>query len=93
MSGLELLTTLKKLKYPGVEKLDAISLDWIFEDQEQLPFLEWFCKNVNEDNILSQEEIERYTSIFTTKLYISDFDMFIRQFLYILLHTMNYIAW
>ena len=59
MSGTDLIETLKNIKFPGVGKLDAGSFDWIFEDPELLPFLEWFCLNISEGNILSQDEIQR----------------------------------
>ena len=58
--GERLVDCLSTLGYPKVNDLRGDSLDWIFEHEQTVPFLEWLCDSVNESNVLSQEEIEQY---------------------------------
>uniref|UniRef100_A0A452FAE0 HAUS augmin-like complex subunit 3 N-terminal domain-containing protein n=1 Tax=Capra hircus TaxID=9925 RepID=A0A452FAE0_CAPHI len=39
--------------------LNGEDFDWLFVENE--PFLKWFCGNVNEQNILSEEELEAFS--------------------------------
>ena len=59
MSGERLIEKLQELNFPGAEKLDPQSFDWLFENEVVSPMLEWFCKNVSQSNILQPEEIEQ----------------------------------
>ncbi len=55
MSGDQFLETLRDLGYEGAAKTDGKSFDWMFEDPVLAPFLEWFCDNIRQGNVLSPE--------------------------------------
>ncbi|KAG5207916.1 hypothetical protein R6Z07F_007949 [Ovis aries] len=57
--GKEFVETLKKIDYPKADILNGEDFDWLFVENE--PFLKWFCGNVNEQNILSEEELEAFS--------------------------------
>uniref|UniRef100_A0A8C6DL00 HAUS augmin like complex subunit 3 n=1 Tax=Moschus moschiferus TaxID=68415 RepID=A0A8C6DL00_MOSMO len=57
--GKEFVETLKKIDYPKADVLNGEDFDWLFVENE--PFLKWFCGNVNEQNILSEEELEAFS--------------------------------
>ena len=55
----KLLTTLTKLGYAVGQKLQPNSLEWLFEEESMLPFLQWLAENVDTNNLLRPEEKER----------------------------------
>ncbi|KAH9489462.1 hypothetical protein Btru_046280 [Bulinus truncatus] len=57
------IDTLKRIGYPNSDSLDPNSLEWALENEATLPFLKWFCDNINEENVLSTEEMEEYKTI------------------------------
>ncbi|XP_052498228.1 HAUS augmin-like complex subunit 3 [Budorcas taxicolor] len=57
--GKEFVETLKKIDYPKADILNGEDFDWLFVENES--FLKWFCGNVNEQNILSEEELEAFS--------------------------------
>lgn len=57
--GKEFVETLKKKDYPKADILNGEDFDWLFVENE--PFLKWFCGNVNEQNILSERELEAFS--------------------------------
>ena len=57
--GKEFVETLKKIDYPKADILNGEDFDWLFVENE--PFLKWFCGNVNEQNILSERELEAFS--------------------------------
>lgn len=57
--GKEFVETLKKIDYPKADILNGEDFDWLFVENE--PFLKWFCGNVNEQNVLSEEELEAFS--------------------------------
>ncbi len=59
MSGARFLDTLRELGYAGIESLDAHSLDWMFDNEATLPFLEWFCVNIHSSNVLMPQELQQ----------------------------------
>ncbi|XP_058402552.1 DNA polymerase nu isoform X10 [Diceros bicornis minor] len=59
--GKEFVETLKKIDYPKADILNGEDFDWLFETVEDESFLKWFCGNVNEQNILSEEELEAFS--------------------------------
>ncbi|XP_059173797.1 HAUS augmin-like complex subunit 3 [Physella acuta] len=63
MSSHQFIETLKRIGYPGSNALDPLALEWAFENPSTLPFLEWFCNNISEDNVLTKEELEEYKEI------------------------------
>uniref|UniRef100_A0A7N5JLQ2 HAUS augmin like complex subunit 3 n=1 Tax=Ailuropoda melanoleuca TaxID=9646 RepID=A0A7N5JLQ2_AILME len=59
--GKEFVETLKKISYPKADTLNGEDFDWLFETVEDESFLKWFCGNVNEQNVLSGEELEAFS--------------------------------
>ncbi|XP_012879387.1 PREDICTED: HAUS augmin-like complex subunit 3 [Dipodomys ordii] len=59
--GNEFVETLKKIGYPKADILNGEDFDWLFENVEDESFLRWFCGNVNEQNVLSEKELEAFT--------------------------------
>ena len=58
MSGQRFLETLRQLGYPKTDELDAESFDWMFENDDILPFLEWFSDNIHASNLLHPKELK-----------------------------------
>uniref|UniRef100_A0A2L2YGR4 HAUS augmin-like complex subunit 3 n=1 Tax=Parasteatoda tepidariorum TaxID=114398 RepID=A0A2L2YGR4_PARTP len=56
------LETLKTLGFPYVNKYSAADFESNFADPQLRPFLEYFC-TLDEDNILTSEELDEYASI------------------------------
>lgn len=61
--GNEFVETLKKIGYPKANILNGEDFDWLFEDVEDESFLKWFCGNVNEQNVLSEKELEAFSDL------------------------------
>lgn len=59
--GKDLVETLKKIGYPKADTLNGEDFDWLFETAEDEAFLKWFCGNVNEQHVLSEEELEAFS--------------------------------
>ncbi|XP_009238009.4 HAUS augmin-like complex subunit 3 [Pongo abelii] len=59
--GNEFVETLKKIGYPKADNLNGEDFDWLFEGVENESFLKWFCGNVNEQNVLSERELEAFS--------------------------------
>ncbi|XP_071849854.1 HAUS augmin-like complex subunit 3 [Apostichopus japonicus] len=59
-SGTQFVESLKKLHYPSTRKLQSEGFDWLFDNEEALPFLDWFCHNVSSSNVLTSQEIKQY---------------------------------
>jgi len=58
MSGAQLVERLRVLGYPGADRLDPQSLDWMFEVEAAAPMLHWFCSSVNVNNVLSDKQLD-----------------------------------
>ncbi|XP_008067198.1 HAUS augmin-like complex subunit 3 [Carlito syrichta] len=58
--GNEFVETLKKIGYPKADILNGEDFDWLVETVENESFLKWFCGNVNEQNVLSEKELEAF---------------------------------
>uniref|UniRef100_A0A5F4W8Q8 HAUS augmin like complex subunit 3 n=1 Tax=Callithrix jacchus TaxID=9483 RepID=A0A5F4W8Q8_CALJA len=59
--GNEFVETLKKIGYPKADNLNGEDFDWLFEGAEDESFLKWFCGTVNEQNVLSERELEAFS--------------------------------
>lgn len=62
MSGKQFVETLRRIGYPGADDLDGQSLDWIFDNEEFLPVLQWFCNEIHPANVLDPSELNEYES-------------------------------
>lgn len=61
MSGIRFADALKRIGYD--DNLCAESFDWMFEHEDILPFLEWFCDSIHTQNILSDEELKSFEEV------------------------------
>lgn len=61
--GNEFVETLKKIGYPKADILNGEDFDWLFDAVEDESFLKWFCGNVNEQNVLSEKELEAFSDL------------------------------
>ncbi|XP_078287911.1 HAUS augmin-like complex subunit 3 [Rhinoraja longicauda] len=57
MNGRIFVETLKKIGYPNANQLNGEHFDWWFDIGDDRMFVEWFCNTVNEQNVLSEEEL------------------------------------
>ncbi|KAM3939303.1 HAUS augmin-like complex subunit 3 [Leptodactylus fuscus] len=62
-SGNRLVQTLKKVGYPKASKLDGEDFDWLFETTDAKSFLDWFCANVTEQNMVSEEKLQAFSDL------------------------------
>ncbi|XP_069833415.1 HAUS augmin-like complex subunit 3 [Dendropsophus ebraccatus] len=62
-SGDRLVQTLRKLGYPKASKLDGEDFDWLFETTDAKSFLDWFCANVTEQNVVSEEKLQAFNEL------------------------------
>lgn len=58
MSGQQFVETLKQLGYQKARSLDPNGLEWMFECEDLVPFLDWFCTNVGSANVCDPKELE-----------------------------------
>ncbi|XP_074086030.1 HAUS augmin-like complex subunit 3 [Macrotis lagotis] len=61
--GNEFVETLKKIGYPKSDNLNGEDFDWLFETDDNKPFLEWFCRNVNEQHVLTEKELQAFSNL------------------------------
>lgn len=62
--GKTLFEKLSEFRYPTINKYSPSSFDWLFDIEEALPFLEWFCSCVQPSNLLTSAELKQYTKMF-----------------------------
>ena len=48
---------LRRIGYDG--NLSSESFDWMFENENTLPFLEWFCDSLHGQNAVTDQELKR----------------------------------
>ncbi|NXR59874.1 HAUS3 protein, partial [Rhadina sibilatrix] len=61
--GKDFVGTLKKIGYPKADELNGEDFDWMFESSEGKSFLEWFCGNINEQHVVSEEELQGFDNL------------------------------
>ncbi|NXJ14551.1 HAUS3 protein, partial [Odontophorus gujanensis] len=61
--GKDFVEVLKKIGYPKASELNGEDFDWLFEYSEEKLFLEWFCGNVNEQHVLSEQELQDFSHL------------------------------
>ncbi|NXO17298.1 HAUS3 protein, partial [Oriolus oriolus] len=61
--GKDFVETLKKIGYPKANELNGEDFDWMFESSEDKSFLEWFCGNINEQHVVSEEELQDFDNL------------------------------
>ncbi|XP_019632576.1 PREDICTED: HAUS augmin-like complex subunit 3 [Branchiostoma belcheri] len=63
MSGRQFLDTLKQIGYPKSHDYQPDDFDWLFESEAAAPFLRWFCDHVGPDNVLTEEELQKFEEL------------------------------
>ncbi|NXA75304.1 HAUS3 protein, partial [Thryothorus ludovicianus] len=61
--GKDFVETLKKIGYPKADELNGEDFDWMFESSEDKSFLDWFCGNINEQHVVSEEELQDFDNL------------------------------
>ncbi|NXI29135.1 HAUS3 protein, partial [Sterrhoptilus dennistouni] len=61
--GKDFVGILKKIGYPEADELNGEDFDWMFESSEDKSFLEWFCGNINEQHVVSEEELQDFDNL------------------------------
>ncbi|XP_033920941.1 HAUS augmin-like complex subunit 3 [Melopsittacus undulatus] len=61
--GNDFVAMLKKIGYPKADELKGGDFDWLFESSESRSFLEWFCGNVNEQCVVSEQELQEFDNL------------------------------
>ncbi|XP_041258788.1 HAUS augmin-like complex subunit 3 [Onychostruthus taczanowskii] len=61
--GKDFVETLKRIGYPEADELNGEDFDWMFESSEDKSFLEWFCANINGQNMVSEEELQDFDNL------------------------------
>ncbi len=56
--GSILFEKLCELKYPEIHKFNPTSIDWLFDNEDSLHFLNWFCCAIQPSHLLSDSELE-----------------------------------
>ena len=51
--------TFPVIGYPKANEFEADTLEWLFDCEAVVPFLEWLCENIHETNVLSAEDLKR----------------------------------
>lgn len=59
-TGNVLFDKLTELAYPNINKFNPSSFDWLFDIEEALPFLNWFCQTVQSANVLTSSQLNRF---------------------------------
>ncbi|NXD34928.1 HAUS3 protein, partial [Copsychus sechellarum] len=65
--GKDFVGTLKRIGYPKADELNGEDFDWMFESSEDKSFLEWFCGNINEKHVVSEEELQDFDNLLRDK--------------------------
>nr|XP_060631474.1 HAUS augmin-like complex subunit 3 [Anolis sagrei ordinatus]XP_060631475.1 HAUS augmin-like complex subunit 3 [Anolis sagrei ordinatus] len=65
--GIQFVETLKRIGYPKVNSLNGEDFDWLFETLDDKSFLEWFCSTVNEHYVVSEEELQSFAILKSSK--------------------------
>ncbi|XP_067838509.1 HAUS augmin-like complex subunit 3 [Heptranchias perlo] len=64
MSGGKIFVeTLKKIAYPKANQLNGEHFDWWFDIGDEKKFVEWFCNSINEQNVLTVEELNGFQKL------------------------------
>ncbi|XP_069461129.1 HAUS augmin-like complex subunit 3 [Ambystoma mexicanum] len=72
--GSEFVDTLKRIGYPKALDLQGNAFDWLYEDPECEPFLNWFCRSLDESNVLSLNQMSVFQTLQATEQTLLDED-------------------
>jgi len=57
--GGRILRALTRIGYPKANEFEADTLEWLFDCETVVPFLEWLSENIHETNVLSADDLKR----------------------------------
>ncbi|XP_059327256.1 HAUS augmin-like complex subunit 3 [Ammospiza nelsoni] len=61
--GKDFVETVKKIGYPKADELNGEDFDWMFESPEEKSILEWFCGNINVQNVISEAKLQDFDNL------------------------------
>ena len=61
--GKRFLRALSRIGYPKANEYEGDNFEWLFDCESLTPFLEWFCENIHEENVLSHDDLKRWVKI------------------------------
>lgn len=59
--GKRMLRALSRIGYPRADEFDieGDDFEWWFDYEPLVPFLEWFCENIHESNVVSSGNLRK----------------------------------
>ncbi|XP_022799763.1 HAUS augmin-like complex subunit 3 [Stylophora pistillata] len=72
--GARILSALSRIGYPKANQFEGDSFDWLFDCESVVPFLEWFCENIHESNVVSLEDLKRFDELQSSGAHILESD-------------------
>ena len=60
-NGEDFIRLLEEFQCPDVNGLQGKDVDWLWETKAA-PFMEWMCRNLSSENVLSEEESKRWST-------------------------------
>ncbi|XP_048383515.1 HAUS augmin-like complex subunit 3 [Stegostoma tigrinum] len=61
--GKVFVETLRRIAYRKASQLNGENFDWWFDIGDEKKLIEWFCHNINEQNVLTEEELTEFESL------------------------------
>ncbi|XP_048450089.1 HAUS augmin-like complex subunit 3 [Rhincodon typus] len=61
--GKVFVETLRRIAYHKASQLNGENFDWWFDIGDEKKLIEWFCHNINEQNVLTEEELTEFKSL------------------------------
>ncbi|XP_071954391.1 HAUS augmin-like complex subunit 3 [Antedon mediterranea] len=61
--GKKVVEIINSLGYRGSHEIQAEDFEWMCEDEAVLPFLDWFCSNVNPSLIITSKEMTEFSAL------------------------------
>ena len=60
--GVAFHSLLKRINYAGINQYEAYNFDWFVYQPGLEPFLTWLTENLTNENILTEDELNRWNS-------------------------------
>ncbi|XP_068726090.1 HAUS augmin-like complex subunit 3 isoform X1 [Montipora capricornis] len=74
--GKRMLRALSRIGYPKANEfeLEGDNFEWWFDCESIVPFLEWFCQNIHETNVLSTGDLKKFEDLCSSEACILEND-------------------